>query len=398
MVDHDGEDVGKKNGVVKNGNGVSIDELHSPVPRNGSSTPPPIPTGIARNNPMPRDFAPQSDDEEPDDDEDDDDGGYEYQNGHDPRRGLARTYSNDYQDAAPRSNRQPPPQVSRNKERQRLNSLNSDRSHRANAPVHAPTSRTAVIAQNHRDLRTPVLNHAQLYHDADPRRPYQYAEVRQPKAKTYRSVDDTGGGTYQGYGQDYRVGGGGGGGGLRRSYSDDEISLRQPSMSARTVASTSSQNNGAMPDFFSAGIFQIVLHNPTTSHQLLKFAETRFCAENVEFLTKVDEYRTTLNSLATQMAGIHKAYISPASATQINVEGTLIKRAHRDMKSLINLAFPSMENVFTELQEHIEMLVFQDIYPRFVRHQVALSATRALASNRFKYQGLGDCFCLTNPK
>ncbi len=44
--------------------------------------------------------------------------------------------------------------------------------------------------------------------------------------------------------------------------------------------------NGAA-DFFSPEIFQIVLHNPTTSHQLLKFSQSRFCGENMEFLDKV---------------------------------------------------------------------------------------------------------------
>ena len=45
-------------------------------------------------------------------------------------------------------------------------------------------------------------------------------------------------------------------------------------------------NNG-VADFFSPEIFQIVLHNPTTSHQLLKFSQSRFCGENMEFLDKV---------------------------------------------------------------------------------------------------------------
>ena len=34
-------------------------------------------------------------------------------------------------------------------------------------------------------------------------------------------------------------------------------------------------------------IFNVVLHNPTTSHQLRKFSQTRFCGENMEFLEKV---------------------------------------------------------------------------------------------------------------
>ncbi len=38
-----------------------------------------------------------------------------------------------------------------------------------------------------------------------------------------------------------------------------------------------------------------------------------------------------------------------------------------------------------------------DMYPRFVKYQVTAQATLALADHREKFQGLGDCFCLTDP-
>lgn len=44
---------------------------------------------------------------------------------------------------------------------------------------------------------------------------------------------------------------------------------------------------GGLVDFFSPEVFQIVLHNPTTAHRLLKFSQARMCGENMEFLEKV---------------------------------------------------------------------------------------------------------------
>ncbi|POS75652.1 hypothetical protein DHEL01_v205950 [Diaporthe helianthi] len=268
----------------------------------------------------------------------------------------------------------------------------------------AARSRTANLARDYKGLRTPILDHLQLYQDAETKKPLVDRTLppvpqRPVRQKTYRSVDD---GMYYDY--SLRSNGVGSspheavsGGPIRRRYSDDDISVRsiRNSISGRTAKSSASLS---MPDFFSSDIFQVVLHNPTTAYQLLKFSESRLCSENVEFLAKVDEYRTTLNYLAGQMAFIHKQFISPGSAFQINVNGSLLKKAHKEMKTLISSAFPSMETVFTDLQDQIEILVFQDVYPRFVRHQLALSATRALATDRFKYQGLGDCFCLTNPR
>lgn len=58
---------------------------------------------------------------------------------------------------------------------------------------------------------------------------------------------------------------------------------------------------------------------------------------------------------------------------------------------------PSMESVFLAAQHDVQRLVASDIYPRFVRYQMTSSVTRALATNKNKYAGLGDCFVLTNP-
>lgn len=362
-----------------------------------SSTPPPI-----RNARPNRVLMYDSFEEDGDLDDDMDDNGYESP---DSQMVPRRT-------AAPRNEaKRKPPLTSRNNER-RLNSLNNEslqtpKSGVRGSPMsgaHGPHSRTAALTMNYQSARTPMLDHVRLYHDAEPKRPLTdrapegRGPSRQPyqQARTYRSIDNA---MYTGYSAGISAGpsedpvprmp-------LRRPYSDDEMSVRQQSISGKTATSVTSQS--ALPDFFSASIFNVVLHNPTTAHQLLRFSETRLCSENVEFLGKVDEYRTTLNNLASQMAAIHKAFISPGSHSQINVNGGLLRQTHKEMKSLINNAFPSMENVFTDLQEQIETLVFQDIYPRFVRHQMALSATKALGSDRFKYQGLGDCFTLTDPK
>lgn len=367
-------------------------------PEKSSSTPPPI-----RNARPSRVLMYDSFEEDGDFDDDMDNQGYESPDSQPTAR---------HRTVAPiDEDQRKPPRSSRNNER-RLNSLNSEsmRNPKSGATgssmrgAHGPHYRTAALTMNYHSARTPMLDHVQLYHDAEPKRPLNdrapesHNSLRQPyqQARTYRSIDDA---MHTGYSAGISAGA------LeelaprmplRRPYSDDEISVRQQSISGKTAASITSQS--ALPDFFSAGIFNVVLHNPTTAHRLLKFSETRLCSENVEFLSKVDEYRTTVNNLASQMAAIHKTFISPGSHSQINVNGALLRQTHKEMKSLINKAFPSMENVFTDLQEQIETLVFQDIYPRFVRHQMALSATRALGSDRFKYQGLGDCFTLTDPK
>jgi hypothetical protein len=152
-----------------------------------------------------------------------------------------------------------------------------------------------------------------------------------------------------------------------------------------------------MPDFLSPSMFRAVLGNRATAHQLARFSETRFSGENVEFLMQVAHYHKTLNELASTMSTIHKTFITDNSLKQLMIHQSLLMNTHKQMRSLVTTALPAMERLFTETQDTVEQLVYTDLYPRFVRHQLTLSATWALAGDRFRYQGLGDCFCLTSP-
>ncbi|PQE28910.1 hypothetical protein CJF30_00003944 [Rutstroemia sp. NJR-2017a BBW] len=158
--------------------------------------------------------------------------------------------------------------------------------------------------------------------------------------------------------------------------------------------------NGAanFTDFFSAEVFHIVLHNPTTAHRFLKFCQTRSCAENLEFLQKVDEYYRLLDETQRLLSSIYGTYIASEAPHQINISSTDARRLSRDIKSATQSILPSLEDIFNPSQAHIEKLLATDMYPRFVKHQVTASATMALASDRDRFPGLGDCFCITDPK
>lgn len=85
------------------------------------------------------------------------------------------------------------------------------------------------------------------------------------------------------------------------------------------------------------------------------------------------------------------------SPSQVNLPDNLLVQINTNLRHLLAKIMPNMESVFLAAQNDIERLVSLDIYPRFVRYQMTMSATRALATNKNKYAGLGDCFVLTNP-
>ena len=177
---------------------------------------------------------------------------------------------------------------------------------------------------------------------------------------------------------------------------DYEPSVSNLSQTSQNTGVTS--NSGSrLPDFFTSEVFQIVLHNPTTAHQLLKFSQSRLCGENMEFLDKVDKYNTLLNEVARYMFETHRDYISVHAESQINIADPMLMKVSKELKAALSTTLPKLEAIFVDSQNEIERLVATDTYPRFVRHQMTMSATKALAGDRGKFAGLGDCFVLTDP-
>lgn len=160
---------------------------------------------------------------------------------------------------------------------------------------------------------------------------------------------------------------------------------------------TSHSTNSKLADFFSSDVFQIVLHNPTTAHQLKKFSHQRFCGENLDFLDGIDQYQQSLNQLTQTVFDIHKNFISVNAPNQVNLPDEVLLQINKNLKSMLTKTIPGMESMFVSAQSDIEKLVQKDVYPKFVRHQMVTSAAKALATNKNKYAGLGDCFVLTDP-
>ena len=53
------------------------------------------------------------------------------------------------------------------------------------------------------------------------------------------------------------------------------------------LESAQTQSSIGITDFFSLDVIQMALHDPSISHQLLKFSQAQHCGENVEFVQKV---------------------------------------------------------------------------------------------------------------
>lgn len=104
-----------------------------------------------------------------------------------------------------------------------------------------------------------------------------------------------------------------------------------------------------------------------------------------------------MNQVTKTLFDIHRNFISVNSESQVNLDEDVLVQVNRNLKQLLSKTMPEMESIFVTAQSDIERLISSDIYPRFVRHQMTISATKALTTNVNKYAGLGDSFVLTNP-
>lgn len=111
----------------------------------------------------------------------------------------------------------------------------------------------------------------------------------------------------------------------------------------------------------------------------------------------MDRYNALLDELATIMGDIHYSHTATEAPKQIGVPTNVLKRINADIKASTTSTLPAMESIFSEAQDNVENILRTAVYPRFVKYQMTNSASKALSTDRTRYQGLGDCFCLTDP-
>ncbi len=76
----------------------------------------------------------------------------------------------------------------------------------------------------------------------------------------------------------------------QKAAPERQLASPPPSQSGEAPRASTTSNGvvtSGIVDFFSPEVFQIVLHNPATAHQLLRFSQARMSGENMEFLERV---------------------------------------------------------------------------------------------------------------
>ncbi|KAK3379176.1 hypothetical protein B0T24DRAFT_589768 [Lasiosphaeria ovina] len=160
----------------------------------------------------------------------------------------------------------------------------------------------------------------------------------------------------------------------------------------------------SIPNFFDRDVIKLAFCNPTTGQRLCRFAQTRHCAADVEFLLKVDEYTRALGSMTNLIGHISTHFTGVAATSPLRLPADLSANLKASTKHCARSVLPPLERLYQDAKASVEERLAKSLYPDFIKYQLSqcmrssLSVSRSLTGGfKSAYPGLGDAFCLTNP-
>lgn len=153
-------------------------------------------------------------------------------------------------------------------------------------------------------------------------------------------------------------------------------------------------------DLYSYDAFRTVLHTPRIYEAFFSFLRSEHSEENLVFWSRCQTYRHLHHELTHSASQIKIDHLQEGSKDEINVRRKTRVEGITNVENMLRTS-QQTESVFTELQKEVEMLMWRDSYPRFLKHHLAYNASKSLEwypGKTFTFKGLGECFCITNPR
>ncbi|KAK0619942.1 hypothetical protein B0T14DRAFT_537563 [Immersiella caudata] len=160
-----------------------------------------------------------------------------------------------------------------------------------------------------------------------------------------------------------------------------------------------------LPSFFGPDVIKMAFSNPTTGQRLCQFARSRHCAADVEFLMKVDEFSRAFGNMTSLISQISTNFTGITATSPLALPVDLSDALKTNTKHCARTVLPPLERLYRDARDSVEDRLARDLYPGFVKFQLtqcmrsSMSVSRSLTGGfKSAYPGLGDAFCLTDPK
>ena len=101
--------------------------------------------------------------------------------------------------------------------------------------------------------------------------------------------------------------------------------------------------------------------------------------------------------MSNTLATMYNKHISAEAHAPVDIPSAMMEALGPEVDKMAHVEMPEKQLLFNETQDYIETTLLANVYPFFIQQQIANSSVRAMSTDRSKYQGLGDCFCITDP-
>ncbi|ORY58090.1 uncharacterized protein BCR38DRAFT_76278 [Pseudomassariella vexata] len=200
---------------------------------------------------------------------------------------------------------------------------------------------------------------------------------------------------------------------LSPNHNDEEISSSNWTESVNAWRNSSAYAANGLTsylpllDFLGKDAFLMAMDNPSVVRHLVRYCEDHCGVENIHFLLKIREYTNSTNDLASVLTSISTTFFTTLGASApLNLPPMVSRPLNADVKRIAHSVLPGLESVFIEARSHVESRVASDIFPGFVKNQLAYCTASVLAnecstvtnrtSSKLEYPGLGESFCLSD--
>jgi PAS domain-containing protein len=119
---------------------------------------------------------------------------------------------------------------------------------------------------------------------------------------------------------------------------------------------------------------------------------------------QVEEYSRALGTLISSMSYISSHFTGTTALSPLGLPLDVASSLKSNIKTCARTALPALDRVYQEAKSTAEERLSRNIYPEFVKYQLAQCLTGSLSTTRpltgaikTPYPGLGDAFCLTDP-
>lgn len=104
-------------------------------------------------------------------------------------------------------------------------------------------------------------------------------------------------------------------------------------------------------------------------------------------IDQVENYYTLLRQITDLVQDMNQSFAGPDAPQPLNLNSATLKQMGESLEALLRTLIPSMGTIFRDAKQFIEQTLITDIYPRFVKHQLTLSAENGLSMKGLRTQG-----------